>query len=194
MASRRSGRKLNHWLFLLVKVRKLCRDLELLASGCSVAVMVLGVLWESLRDHKNRTSLLIISTVLAGVFVWGIYAYEPREHNQSNREEATLRARSDQTQQGISRFGERYNAVTDWRKALQGKTLSDTIYSAEVAPIFVRTDGRPVLFIASLRDVVNDGDHYTIYLDGRINLHSEFRLVLKGTSDQAKLFDVISQG
>jgi hypothetical protein len=35
--------------------------------------------------------------------------------------------------------------------------------------------------------VTVDGDHYTIYLDGRINLHSEFRLLLNGTPDQAKL-------
>ena len=152
-----------------------------------VAVMALGVLSGILRDHKRRTSLLLLYSVLAGMAVWGIFASERHQQDRSNREEAALRAKADQTQQNISQFADRYNAVTDWRKAFRGKTPTDVIYSAEVAPMFVRADARPVLFIASLRDVTSDGDHYAIYFDGRINFHSEFRLLLTATPDQAKL-------
>ena len=140
-----------------------------------------------MADSKRRTSGLIVFAVLAGMAVWGIYAHERHQHDQSNREEAALRAKDEQTQRSISQLAARYNAVTDWRKALGSKTLTDPIYSAELRPLFVRADGRPVLFIVSLHDVTSEGDHYVIHLDGKINLHSDFRLVVESTPDQAKL-------
>src|SRR5579864_4330458 len=53
-----------------------------------------------------------------------------------------LRRRA-QFESRIAQFAAKYNAVTDWQKALEGKP--GKLYSAELLPLPARPDGRPVL-------------------------------------------------
>lgn len=169
----------------------------------AAGLLVLGALLEVLRgraagrhEHgsdklpRRRPSSylrLIVFAIIVWVAVSGFFAYQRSQQEQNNREEAARRAKAQQTEQSISQFAETYNAVTDWRNALRNKTATDSIYSAEVTPLFVRTDRRPLLFVVSLRDVTTEGDHYMIQFEGRINFRSKFRLLLDSSADEANL-------
>ena len=121
-----------------------------------VILGVSGVLWE-IVPHKQRRTVLIVSAVLIGLLVWGLRSEKKKE----SREQEAQQAQDKDVEQHIARFAERYDAVTDWRKSLSdGK-----VYSAELTALLVRDDGRPVLFVAQVKDVTSGGGEYMIHFD-----------------------------
>lgn len=86
----------------------------------------------------------------------------------------------------ISALANRYGAIADWRSRLSSKSALDTIYSAELAPIFVNPEQRAMLFIASVQDVGKIDGKYTVSLRGAINFKTDFLLNLSCSDEQAQ--------
>jgi hypothetical protein len=169
-------------------------------AGIIALTMVAGVVWGLLKAHfgdMNREQLLALVTAsrlrnvlvfvvpVAGL-VFACSEYQHYSQQKENREKAERQPKAAEVEQTISQFAERYNALTHWRNELAPKTMMDPIYSAELARLFVRSDGRPVLFIASLRDISTEGDSYVVLFDGRVNMRSRFQLRLECPESQAR--------
>lgn len=84
---------------------------------------------------------------------------------EENTPEETARSeRKQKIEQKIQELCSNYNAVTDWLESRPKYTTPK--YTIEVEDALIRTDGRPVLFFASVEDIVRNSDKYTLYLCG----------------------------
>lgn len=129
---------------------------------------------------------LLVCLGVAGALLWGYLTYQRAAEEKEKRERAAYDAKDKATEERISQFASRYGAVTDWRKSLANNNSARTIYSAGLAPLFVRSDERPILFISLVRDVSSEPYGYTIHFKAWAN-YSPIRLRLQCTKDQAQL-------
>ena len=121
---------------------------------------------------------------LAALAIWGVIAHRDSEKKREASEAAAWEAKEKETTDAITKMAERYHAVTHWRKGFANKSLIDQIYSFELTPVLVRSDGRPVLFIASVYDIAAADSHYAVEFDVRVNVRSRLRLHLGCTAEQ----------
>jgi hypothetical protein len=150
-------------------------------------LVALGAFQELIRRTRGARARTVGALVVSGMFalfIWGCFAYQRHEQE---KEDAKWRAKRKEVQDSIARFAAKYNAVVDWQNNLRSQTRGATIYTAQLAPVLVRTDARPILFLASVRDVAEEGDRYILLLDGRVNVTSRFLLQLECNADQANL-------
>jgi hypothetical protein len=149
-------------------------------------LVALGAFIEAIRIKPvwaRMVSVLVVSAVF-GLFIWGCVAYQ---HHEQAKEEAKWRAKRKEVEDAIATFAARYNAVADWQKSLRSQNPGGTIYTAQVAPVLVRSDARPMLFLASVRDVVKEEGRFVLLFDGRVSLGSRFLLRLDASTDEANL-------
>jgi hypothetical protein len=111
-----------------------------------------------------------------------------------NRKRQQAQAESQKVTQAIDDLARVHNAVVDWRKGLAAKGPLGRIFSAELAPVLIRTDGRPLLFIGDLLDVSSNGGDYTCKFEAYANAIQKLDLILACTPDQANQLMHDSEG
>jgi hypothetical protein len=131
--------------------------------------------------------LLVAISLLA---LWAYFAPNRAQYAKARREEAeTATQQAPQKaalQERISELAKRHGAITDWRSHLRDRTVTDPIYSAELASALLNPERRPALFIGSVRDVDQIEAKYVVSLEGVINLETHFLLHLSCSDQQAK--------
>jgi hypothetical protein len=125
--------------------------------------------------------LVVLAAAVAGAFLW---FYHQRQEKM--REDRAHEAQEEQARQRILQFAAQYDAVTDWRKSLSSEVVPHIVYGAELTPLFVRQDHRPLLFVVSVKDVTLQDSEYTIHSETRIFFGKPLRLELRATPEQAR--------
>lgn len=75
----------------------------------------------------------------------------------------TVAAQRTQIQSSLAQMVANYNAVKGWEHEIS-KSPDDTVYTVDVKNALIRSDGRPVFFLAEVNDVVPEGDTYYVHL------------------------------
>jgi hypothetical protein len=138
----------------------------------------------SVAPPKESAIGWLLGLALAA-FLVGLGFYRHSENVKEDKERAARRAEIEAHTSRISGFASRHNAVMDWQKANASKI--GRVYTAELTPLLVRGDGRPVFLIAKVDDVSTTQGHSVIYLDARMTLTSGLRFRLECTPDQGRL-------
>jgi len=142
----------------------------------------------------NKTLLKRIPLLLiAVVVIWGIISHYQSEAEKKRQQEEQTKAKAKAKEQRINRIklaiadlALAHNAVSDWRQSFALKGALDRIYSAELARVLIRPDGRPLLFIAEVLDVNSSGSSYICTFQGDVvNQSWRLKLLLACTPDQA---------
>jgi len=133
----------------------------------------------------TKVAAKIVWSVLLVVCVWGVISHFRSESQRKLFEERRTEADEARIQQSIVQLANANGAILDWKRAFGGGRAMDELFTAELAPVFVRADGRPLLFIASLRDVNTSVAGYEIEFETRANLKSKVRLTLQCSREQA---------
>ena len=153
----------------------------------STSLTILGVVFgftfviQALKQGRRRAWPQVVGLALVIAALGGYLVYR---HRQKVREAQELVARRAEFQSGIAQFAAKYNAVTDWQKALEGKP--GKLYSAELLPLLARPDGRPVLVFAALKNISENNGQAEVYFDYAGSLESQFKLELDCTPAQAR--------
>jgi hypothetical protein len=150
-----------------------------------IIVMALAFLAQTLKQGRWRIPQLI-GLALVIVALGGYFAYKHRVQTRKMQEQAQERtARRAEFESRISAYAAKQNAIADWQRPLLEKVKPEKIYSAELAPLLVRPDGRPVLVFTSLRNVGESEGRTVVYFDDATNLESRFKLQLDCSAEQA---------
>jgi hypothetical protein len=144
-------------------------------------VAVVVFLAQTLKEGRRRIPQLI-SLALVIAAVGGYIAYKHREQTRKAQEQA---ARRGKFVSRIAQFAARHNAVADWQRPISAKSQLGKTYSAELAPLLVRADGRPIFLFASLRNVSETDGRTEVYFDDATSLESQFNLRLDCGPEQA---------
>jgi len=128
---------------------------------------------------KNRGIALIVC-----VAVLGALGCDNRQADENGRRQQGEGERQ-RTAQAIGELARAHNAVVDWRKGLAAKEPLGRVFSAELVPVLIRSDGRPILFIADLLDVSSESGDYTCKFEAYANAIQKMGLILACTPDQA---------
>jgi hypothetical protein len=107
------------------------------------------------------------------------------EESEESRTQRGVQTQDQRTHQAIDKLADAQNAVIHWRPGLSGKDPDRRIFSAELAPILVRSDGRPILFIADVLDVSSTGKDYLCSFKADVNVYQKIVLILGCTPEQA---------
>jgi hypothetical protein len=124
---------------------------------------------------------LLLAMIVGLLITWAVISHQRALQEQEEAARKAQRQREDTT---ISSLADRYHAVIDWRLDFNGDRFVSKIYSAELTPLLVRADGRPVLAIGSVRDVSAEEGAYSIQLLVRVNLSSKVIFRLQADRDQ----------
>jgi hypothetical protein len=150
-----------------------------------IIVAVVVFLAQTLKRGQWRIPQLF-GLALVVVAIGGYFAHKHREQTRKAQEQAQEEAvKRAEFESRISAYATKHNAVADWQKPLLAKGKAETVYSAELAPLLVRPDGRPVLVFAMLRNVSESGGQAVIYFDDATTLESRFKLQLDCSPEQA---------
>ncbi|HZX12933.1 MAG TPA: hypothetical protein VFF49_00865 [Thermodesulfobacteriota bacterium] len=115
--------------------------------------------------------------------------------NQAKKEKTeSEKIKTEQIKQAISEMVARHNAIADWKKSFFPKdpnALLNNIYTIDLEAALVRSDNRPILFVAPVVDVERRDNKYFVHFQtGGFILHSLFspdiHFVLECDSEQAK--------
>ncbi len=153
----------------------------------STILTILGVVFgfafvmQALREGRRRAIPQLVSLALVIAAIGGYLVFRHREKAIEAHKLADRRA---EFASRLAQFAARYNAVTDWQKALAAK--SGASYSAELQEVLAKSDGRPVLVFALLKNVSQSDGRTEVYFDEFGALESQFRLQLDCTPDQAR--------
>ncbi len=143
-------------------------------------VMVIAFLAQTIKpDHWQVQKSILVALMIAG-----FAGYVAQRHHQGYvkaQEEAKRRA---DLEGRVSRFAESHDAVRDWEKQLEPKVR---VFNADLSPVLVRQDGRPIFSIVSVDDVAaSDGGNVISFKDYG-HFSPTLRLRLNCTSEQAHL-------
>jgi hypothetical protein len=140
------------------------------------------------KTPLKRIPLLLI----AGVIIWGVISHYQSEAEKKRQQEEQTKAKAKAKEQRINRIklaiadlALAHNAVSDWRQSFAPRGEFGRIYSAELARVLIRPDGRPLLFITAISDVNSSRSSYTCIFQGDVNLSWRLKLLLACTPDQA---------
>lgn len=131
---------------------------------------------------KRFGAFIVLAAAVGGAFLWFYH-----QSQETKRKEQERQAQEEQTKQHISQFAAQYHAITDWRENLNHERTFRTVYSADLTPVFVRSDQRPLLFIVSVKDVTLQNSEYTIHSEAQVNLGNSVILELRATPEHANL-------
>ena len=83
----------------------------------------------------------------------------------------------------------KHNAVADWRQQIpKVKNFGRTVYTIELEDALVKTDGRPVLLLAAVRDIVKESEKYSVHI---VVSSDEFPIILAGISSVVVQFSLL---
>jgi hypothetical protein len=151
-------------------------DILTLVGILAALVFIAQTLTQGRKFVPQLVGLAVLISALGGYF-----AYRQHEKNRKAQEQATRMA---EFERRIFHFAESHNAVRDWQKSLDSK---GKIYSAELAPVLVRQDGRPIFSFASVDDVSTIDGQFIINFKDESYLYPPLKLRLRCTPDQAHL-------
>jgi hypothetical protein len=136
------------------------------------------------KDMRTLNRWLLVAIPFGSLIIGlgGYYFHRSQEKERLEDEEYAARERV--TANAIRGLAATYNAVSDWNRTLGKGTSPDKLYSAELDDIFVRADGRPLLFLARLKDVTKQGTEYNCIFQTPGGL--EFELILSLSCDQTQ--------
>lgn len=135
-----------------------------------------------MRRFLRTMAFLAIPVAL---IVWVVIGHHKANVKRIQEEEAREAAHQ-RVEQAIQQLASTHNAVDTWNSAFKSKGAVGRIYGAELSPVLVRPDGRPLLFIADVEDVAAaDGSKYTCSFITKVNLSWGVKLVLECSPDQA---------
>jgi hypothetical protein len=129
-------------------------------------------------------------TLLLCVAVLGVFGCDNRQAEES-RKRQNVEAEHQRTKQAIDELGKAHNAVLDWRQSLAAKEPVGRIYSVELAPILIRPDGRPLLFIADALDVSTTAEN--IKVPHPPDIFSDPRFIGLSANDQVDVLSAIDK-
>jgi len=136
---------------------------------------------------------VILSLMCMGLCGWGLIWHNRSEAEQERDRQkqqdnalAMIMAHRRETGQSVVRMVSAHNAVTDWTDAFSGARFAEMLASQELAPVLVRKDGRPLLVLGSIVDVITQDDGCKLEFDAKANLVSNIRFWLMCTPAQAK--------
>jgi hypothetical protein len=123
-------------------------------------------------------------TLILCVAVLGALGCDNRQAEES-RKRQQAEAERQKTTHAIAELARVHNAVVNWRQGLAAKEPLGRIYSVELAPVLIRSDERPLLFIADVLDISSTGNSYTCSFQADVNLSRKIELILGCTPEQA---------
>jgi hypothetical protein len=130
--------------------------------------------------------------VIGGVAVWFTFTNNATTKMEKAKAAKGIEdaAAQKETQGAITQLGSKYNAVSDWNKPLSEKSLISPIFTIEVEDALLRKDNRPVLFLATVKDVERKENKYCIrfLVDDleELGLFTKIEFILECTEEQAK--------
>jgi hypothetical protein len=125
--------------------------------------------------------LLVVAIV--GLITWELISHLRAQQDEKERTEKAELQRQDTIINGLAN---RYHAVIDWRPPFNDDRYLSTIYSAELTPLLIRSDNRPILAIGSVRDVASEAGAYSIQLFVSVNLSTKVIFSLQAERRQAE--------
>jgi heme exporter protein D len=132
---------------------------------------------------ERKTSLLSGLTILAVLIV--LIDSVNCKKTPVNPQVEQAKAEEQRIKRAVGELAQAQNAVVNWRQVFAAKGPRGRIYSAELAPVLIRPDGRSLLFIADVVDVSPSANAYVCSFQADVNLSWKLRLVLGCTPDQA---------
>ncbi len=132
---------------------------------------------------------LIAFLIIGASLYWLQKARKEKQEEARQKSEAAAEIRK--VKESIGKVGETYNAVVDWRPKVISDTQSAPQYSVELENLLVRQDGRPILFVGELHDVLSVKGALQCIFDTKGGFSWKVRFYLACTSDQAKLLTEI---
>jgi len=128
-----------------------------------------------------------LARALIVFLISGVALYWLQKTRKEKRAEAIqtaqYEAETKKVRESIAKLGETYNAITDWRMGTQ----SAPRYSLELERLLVRLDGRAILFVGALHDVLSSDGMPQCIFDTIGGFSWELRFHLACTPEQAKL-------
>src|SRR5579862_9190805 len=106
---------------------------------------------------NQRDKLLVALSPLILLAGWGL-AYEVRV---ILRDRAIVRAKQEHRVaeiNSIKEFAAHTNAIVDWQKTLCNGDTDAHLFSADLANVIVRPDGRGVMIYGELKEILQDKD------------------------------------
>lgn len=128
---------------------------------------------------KILTALFIIAII--GVIVY--FSYQHFKEKTTTIEEESEDVKLQKIEQVVSEMASKYNAITNWQDIFDKKDFLEKVYTIELQNIFIHTEGRPILFDASIDDVWEDGGQYYVRFE---DFQRDINFELKCNEKQAK--------
>lgn len=139
------------------------------------AVMLAIAFFVQIAQRGRRWIPLLIGFLVLAAFG----GYTAHMHREEARKSRVAAARLAEFKSRISCFAAKSNAITDWQESLSTKSQpGEKPYTAELAPLLVRADARPILVFASLLNVSENGGRTLIYFDDAGRIEPRFKLQL----------------
>jgi hypothetical protein len=104
--------------------------------------------------------LMICAPIGVGVALY--VRSQLREKREEDSERAKAKAQTKEVEDSIESLAAKHNAVEDWYKTIPKDRTTETLYTADLTPLLIRPDRRPILFLGEIKDVRNDADKYVL--------------------------------
>jgi len=137
---------------------------------------------------KKIAGNIVISIIVLSIALWFIASEVNKRHAKAKKQKIIVEQRVE-TDNAVYAMVKKYNAISDWRDKFQGRiSLFDATYTVEVQNAIVKTDGRPILFLSSLNDIVQHEGKYFLYFGNWFAGLSELdiQFILECTPAQAE--------
>ncbi len=126
--------------------------------------------------------ILICAVLLGGMWLDSRHRKEEQEKTRVEAETAERNA----LRKRITELSQRHDAIMNWRQALSNRGAWEPIYGAELSNALVNLSHRPILLIASVREVTQNLGTWNISFMGKVNFHNDLLLHLSCDDDQAR--------
>lgn len=103
--------------------------------------------------------IIILVVFITGIWIISNRIEQQRIEKEEQRIEAENRAK---IEQAISDMVAKYNAVTNWTDVFDKKEFWEKTYVIQFQNAILFTNGRPILFYASINDIWKEGDQYYV--------------------------------
>jgi hypothetical protein len=119
---------------------------------------------EELQVKKRVSQIVMVLFICVpiGLVVALYLRSEAKEKRAQEAELAKTQAQEKNVEDSIARLAFKHNAVGDWYKPIPKGRTTETLYTADLMPLLVRPDGRPILFLGEIKDVSINGDEYLL--------------------------------
>lgn len=106
-------------------------------------------------------ALIIIIAIAVGVYVVLNMVTSKRSKVEVEKINAMKKLK---IEQDISEMVDKYDAVTDWESIFDEKNTFKPVYTIQIQDALLKTNGRPILFYASVVDILRrDNQHIVLF-------------------------------